>query len=880
MLISSTIILLLLTLSFQVTSIVATPCDDYNITHQVKNDTVQIIFSSSDITRLNRTVQCTANSSVEFIDGHVYNCTGLGYGQDGQIFVGMQHNNGTLETYLQPPTLAYINVPGDRVRLGIERPIGSFDYVIIHCSDEKSYIIFNTSTPLDNSIITVDCSFLQNMPLMSFVLKTMKKDFKPAVTHIVQEVPFPIPFTHSLDSLLLTVIANPAATINLPSIYEFNVIFHDKKNESITYERTKVSNFNLYPNLTFKYGLIPNLKHEIIFTHTLNPIGYALSNSTTIPISNVSYPYEVTNLRIQEDFHSIILSWIDTHSLYDPIEFIVLCNSSNNSMRKVSRNTTYTCQQTTFNEISTIAVQTRVAIPGYTHDRIAVVEINVEQVPDIPLFDVFNKTENTIVIQWNYNNSLISNLFQYKIQCGSYDDFHQIDIRSNGYQCQSLEEGTLYIIAMSLVNLNDTIKRLRSIQANTLLQKCQYRNHYYPPDFNPFRSVIIEWSPPNKGFERIYVYCPSIYYTFEYYEVMSIMYVKCEVTSGQSYNVTFVTYKSGFEPAVLQFTNTAPFDSTTTTTTTMTPETTITTSATTTTTSDTTSTTSLITTTSTTTTMGPVVELTTTTMGPVVELTTTTMGPVVELTTTTMGPVVELTTTTMGPIVELTTTTMGPVVELTTTTMGPVVELTTTTMGPVVELTTTTMKPVVELTTTTMKPVVELTTTTMGPGVELTTTTMGPVVELTTTTMGPVVELTTTTMRPVVELTTTTMKPVVELTTTTMKPVVELTTTTMGPVVELTTTTMGPVVELTTTTMGPVVELTATTTGLTTTTFSSTTPGCSQSELLKVMDELARWRTAAIIAFIIAGFLLLATVCLTLFSIFVVLRNRHSNSDE
>ncbi|CAF4026325.1 unnamed protein product, partial [Rotaria sp. Silwood2] len=692
-----------------------TPCDDYNITHQVKNDTVQIIFSSSDIMRLNRTVQCTANSSVEFIDGHVYNCTGLGYGQDGQIFVGMQHNNGTLETYLQPPTLAYINVPGDRVRLGIERPIGSFDYVIIHCSDEKSYIIFNTSTPLDNSIITVDCSFLQNMPLMSFVLKTMKKDFKPAVTHIVQEVPFPIPFTHSLDSLLLTVIANPAATINLPSIYEFNVIFHDKKNESITYERTKVSNFNLYPNLTFKYGLIPNLKHEIIFTHTLNPIGYALSNSTTIPISNVSYPYEVTNLRIQEDFHSIILSWIDTHSLYDPIEFIVLCNSSNNSMRKVSRNTTYTCQQTTFNEISTIAVQTRVAIPGYTHDRIAVVEINVEQVPDIPLFDVFNKTENTIVIQWNYNNSLISNLFQYKIQCGSYDDFHQIDIRSNGYQCQSLEEGTLYIIAMSLVNLNDTIKRLRSIQANTLLQKCQYRNHYYPPDFNPFRSVIIEWSPPNKGFERIYVYCPSIYYTFEYYEVMSIMYVKCEVTSGQSYNVTFVTYKSGFEPAVLQFTNTAPFDSTTTTTTTMTPETTITTSATTTTTLDTTSTTSLITTTS----------------------TTTTMGPVVELTTTTMGPVVELTTTTMGPVVELTTTTMEPVVELTTTT-----------------------------------------------------------------------------------------------------------------------------------------------TGLTTTTFSSTTPGCSQSELLKVMDELARWRTAAIIAFIIAGFLLLAIVCLTLFSIFVVLRNRHSNSDE
>lgn len=44
-------------------------------------------------------------------------------------------------------------------------------------------------------------------------------------------------------------------------------------------------------------------------------------------------------------------------------------------MKNVGRNTKYVCEQMTFNEINIISVQTRVAIPGYIHDRIVVVEI-------------------------------------------------------------------------------------------------------------------------------------------------------------------------------------------------------------------------------------------------------------------------------------------------------------------------------------------------------------------------------------------------------------------------------------------------------------------------------------------------------------------------
>ncbi|CAF1341360.1 unnamed protein product [Rotaria sordida] len=873
MLISDTIILLLLTFSFQIANIFAIPCNNNTITHQLQNDTIQIIFLSTDIINLNRTVQCTANSSIESIHGYVYNCTGLGYGQSDQISIGIEHDNGTLETCfityatnLQPPTLAYINVTGDRVRLGIEHPIGSFDYVIIYCSDEKTHIIFNTSAPLEYSIISVDCSFLLDMPLMSFVLETIKEDFTPAVTHVVQEVPLPVPFTYSFDSLLLTVIANSPPKINLPSIYEFNLIFHDKQNENITYERIKVSNFQLNPNFTFKYGLIPNLKHEIIFTHTINSIGYALSKSNTTPTSNVSYPYEVTNVRIQEDFNNIMLSWTDTHSEYDPIEFIVLCNSSENSMRKVNRNTTYTCQQTTFNEISIISIQTRVAIPGYTHDRIAAVEINVKQIPDIPLFDVFNKTETTIMIQWNYNNSFISNLFEYKIQCGSHDDFHLIDIQSNAYQCQSLEEATLFIITMSLVNINNTIQRLRSIQANTLLQKSKCRTHHYPPDINATRIVIIEWSPPNKNFEKIYVYCPSTYFVFDYHEVTSVMFVKCEVTSGRQYNVTFVTFKSGFEPAVLQCPDTAPIDSTTTTTTTSTTTTSTTTTSTTTTSTTTTSTTTTSTiTTSTTTTPTTTTSTSTTTSSTTTTPTTTTSTTTTSTTTTPTTTTSTTTTSTTATSTTTTSTTTTSTITTSTTTTS------TTTTSTTATSTTTTSTPNGNITSSTTTS----TTTTSTPNGNITSST-------TTSTPHGNITSSTTTSTPHGNITSSTTT-----STTTTSETTSTTTTTSTPNGNITssTTTSIPGTDTTdsTTTSTPGTD----TTDSTMTTGPGATSTCSsddllkmRDDLLKMRDDLSRWRTAAIIAFIIAGFLLLATICLIIFSTLVVLRNRHSNTDD
>ncbi len=96
-------------------------------------------------------------------------------------------------------------------------------------------------------------------------------------------VPLPVPFNFSLDSLLLTVKADAPPLINLRSTYEFQLIFYDKNNESITYEQGKVS--DLKPNLgsIFTYSLIPNVKYRIIFTHIVNSTIYTRSNSTISP---------------------------------------------------------------------------------------------------------------------------------------------------------------------------------------------------------------------------------------------------------------------------------------------------------------------------------------------------------------------------------------------------------------------------------------------------------------------------------------------------------------------------------------------------------------------------------------------------------------------
>jgi hypothetical protein len=84
----------------------------------------------------------------------------------------------------------------------------------------------------------------------------------------------------------------------------------------------------------------------------------------------------VKNLRVQEEFNNVIVRWDDDHFFDDPIEFIVYCNSSQNSMKKVGRNTTYMCEQMTLDQTDMISVETRITVAGYTHDRIPVVKIN------------------------------------------------------------------------------------------------------------------------------------------------------------------------------------------------------------------------------------------------------------------------------------------------------------------------------------------------------------------------------------------------------------------------------------------------------------------------------------------------------------------------
>lgn len=193
---------------------------------------------------------------------------------------------------------------------------------------------------------------------------------------------------------MLNLTAYSPPKINIPSVYALGIVFHDSKNDSITYERVRLFDFKLESIANFYFGLVPNLKHEIVLNHIVYSIGYARSTAIVVPsklfwrvallklyhysilASNISYPFPVLNLRVHEEFHKIIVDWTDPHYLYDPIEFLVSCNGSRHSQIKVRRNTQYICEQMMFNETNTISVETRIAIDGYTHDRIVIAKIN------------------------------------------------------------------------------------------------------------------------------------------------------------------------------------------------------------------------------------------------------------------------------------------------------------------------------------------------------------------------------------------------------------------------------------------------------------------------------------------------------------------------
>ena len=92
--------------------------------------------------------------------------------------------------------------------------------------------------------------------------------------------------------------------------------------------------------------------------------------------SDKLYPYEITDLRVREEFGSIWVRWNDSHQEEAPVEFVLVCNSRTNVELKLGRATSYVCQQMTFQLTDSITVYTRVAIPGYTYPRSASVSVD------------------------------------------------------------------------------------------------------------------------------------------------------------------------------------------------------------------------------------------------------------------------------------------------------------------------------------------------------------------------------------------------------------------------------------------------------------------------------------------------------------------------
>lgn len=202
--------------------------------------------------------------------------------------------------------------------------------------------------------------------------------------------------------------------------------------------------------------------------------------------------------------------------------------------------------------------------------------ILVPQMPDIPVFEIVNSTENEILIRWNWNHpSTVLNSIRFRFKCGSENLMNNIDIQLNEYRCQSLGSGQLYILTMFLETIDGIIQRSRSITGNTcksirddlfssmivfmiclVLEKCQYNNHVYSRDSSGNRFVIIEWSPPGLDFDQVDVQCPSSNIIYPPAQLISIMFVKCTIPIGMEYTVKFITMKSGYRSEILEFIDT------------------------------------------------------------------------------------------------------------------------------------------------------------------------------------------------------------------------------------------------------------------------------------------------------------------------------------
>ena len=211
----------------------------------------------------------------------------------------------------------------------------------------------------------------------------------------------------------------------------------------------------------------------------------------------------------------------------------------------------------------------------------------MRQFPDLPLFNVIDRNESSITLG-KLSDALPSGLefLEYRIQCGVDRPFEPLDINANDYQCQSLESGTSHLVTFSVLDTRKNLQRSHRVFATTckfdslrsspglgrlpfwtVLEKSQYKNHYYSSEVNGTRSIMIEWIPPTKNFDTVQIMCLLASERYDYNRTSSPMYFKCNVTSGSSFSVTFITIKRNQPSAVFVFNDTPPgirlFESTT-----------------------------------------------------------------------------------------------------------------------------------------------------------------------------------------------------------------------------------------------------------------------------------------------------------------------------
>lgn len=72
------------------------PCSDQDITHVLENNTLTIYFSSNELLKMERKVQCSSQVNPIDVSGCSHVCTGLVYGEHFEILIQLIKSDGSL----------------------------------------------------------------------------------------------------------------------------------------------------------------------------------------------------------------------------------------------------------------------------------------------------------------------------------------------------------------------------------------------------------------------------------------------------------------------------------------------------------------------------------------------------------------------------------------------------------------------------------------------------------------------------------------------------------------------------------------------------------------------------------------------------------------